>query len=83
MLGLHTIISNSDSIKDGMYAIIVLLMLLIENSDNNKISRCPATMLADSRIDSVIGRIKLLTISMITIKFIRKFGVPMGVSVLS
>lgn len=36
-------------------------------------------MLATNRTDSVIGRIILLTISIITIKFISGVGVPMGV----
>jgi len=42
------------------------------------IKRCPATILAASRTDSVIGRIKFLTSSIITIKGIRTSGVPDG-----
>jgi len=44
-------------------------------SVNNK---CPATMLAASRIESVPGRITLLTVSIITITGIRATGVPLG-----
>jgi len=38
----------------------------------------PATILADSRIDKVIGRIMLLTVSISTIKFIKAKGVLVG-----
>jgi len=41
-------------------------------------SRCPATILAERRIESVIGRMILLINSMMTIKFIRALGVPVG-----
>ena len=41
-------------------------------------NKCPATMLADNRIDKVRGRIILLTISIRTIKFIKIIGVPVG-----
>lgn len=41
--------------------------------------RCPATMLAANRTDNVIGRIKFLISSMITIKGIRAVGVPRGI----
>lgn len=41
--------------------------------------RCPATMLAANRTDRVIGRIKFLTSSIITIKGIRAVGVPSGI----
>lgn len=45
----------------------------------NKVSkRCPAIMLADSRIDSVMGRIILLMVSIRTIKDIRRRGVLLG-----
>lgn len=43
---------------------------------NNK---WPATMLAASRTESVIGRIILLVSSIITINGISKYGVPVGV----
>ena len=42
------------------------------------IKRCPATILAANRTDRVIGRISLLTISIITIKGINATGVPRG-----
>jgi hypothetical protein len=42
------------------------------------INRCPATILAARRTDSVIGRIKFLTSSITTIKGIRTLGVPDG-----
>ncbi len=42
------------------------------------ISKWPAIKLAVSRTHSVIGRIRFLTSSMITIKFIRATGVPCG-----
>jgi len=45
---------------------------------NSESSRCPATMLAVNRTDRVIGRIKLLVISISTIKFISIDGVPIG-----
>jgi len=45
----------------------------------NKLSnKCPATILADSRIDNVKGRIIFLTNSIRTIKFIKIIGVPVG-----
>jgi len=44
----------------------------------NLIKRCPATMLAANRTDSVIGRIKFLTNSIITIRGIKAPGVPVG-----
>jgi hypothetical protein len=63
--------------------IIIELELLrvdiIEKLDKREISRCPATMFADRRTDNVIGRIRFLTISMITMKFIKGVGVPIGV----
>jgi len=42
------------------------------------ISRWPAIRLAVSRTHRVMGRIRLLTSSMITMKFIRATGVPWG-----
>jgi len=42
------------------------------------INKCPATILADNRTERVIGRIKFLISSIITIKFIRAVGVPVG-----
>lgn len=56
-----------------------LVTVNIENLDSNLSSRCPATRLAINRTARVIGRIKFLTVSMITIKDIRAIGVPIGV----
>ncbi len=42
------------------------------------INRCPAIMFAVNRTHKVIGRIKFLTSSIITIKFINAIGVPWG-----
>jgi len=44
-------------------------------SVNNK---CPATILAASRIERVPGRMTLLTVSIITITGIKATGVPLG-----
>jgi len=41
-------------------------------------SKCPATILAASRIDKVIGRIIFLTVSITTITGIKNEGVPKG-----
>jgi len=67
------------SIIIGKYDVVVCEFDIIENDESNDINRCPATMLADKRIDRVIGRIIDLIISIITIKFIRLVGVPDGV----
>jgi len=40
--------------------------------------RCPATILAASRIERVPGRITFLTVSIITITGINATGVPLG-----
>ena len=44
----------------------------------NLSSKCPATIFAINRIDSVIGRITDLIVSIITIKGIKIFGAPTG-----
>jgi len=49
-----------------------------EKFPSKLISKCPAVMLADRRIDNVNGRIRFLVISIITMKFIRGYGVPVG-----
>jgi sugar phosphate permease len=41
-------------------------------------SKCPATMLADNRMANVRGRIIFLVISIITMKFNKAKGVPVG-----
>ncbi len=61
-------------------------LITIKREDRGKVqllaskdkSRCPAIILAASRTESVIGRIHLLIISIITIKGINKPGVPKG-----
>ena len=45
---------------------------------NNVNKRCPATILAASRIANVAGRITFLTLSITTITGIKKAGVPVG-----
>jgi len=54
-------------------------IISIDSSDRSVIIRCPATILADKRTAKVIGRIKFLTVSINTIKFISLIGVPIGV----
>jgi hypothetical protein len=44
----------------------------------NVIKMCPAVILAANRIDSVIGRITCLTLSIKTIKCDNDIGVPVG-----
>ena len=41
-------------------------------------NKCPATILAASRIESVPGRMTFLTVSIITITGMRATGVPLG-----
>lgn len=48
------------------------------NSSVSEIRMCPATILAVSRTDRVMGRIALLVSSIITISGIRALGVPRG-----
>lgn len=57
----------------------MLIVDSIENDESKLINRCPATILAVRRTAKVIGRIILLIVSMITIKFISWTGVPIGV----
>lgn len=52
--------------------------MLKQNDPKSLINRWPATMFADKRTESVIGRIRFLTSSIITIKFISWTGVPVG-----
>lgn len=58
---------------------IKFVFLISEKLAKRLISRCPATILAVSRIARVIGRIMFLMNSIRTIKFIRGSGVPVGV----
>lgn len=73
-----TAISSRDKINKKMEEDIRFMFDMIEKFLSKLINRCPATMLADSRTDSVIGRMMFLVISIITMKFIRGEGVPVG-----
>jgi len=55
-------------------------LVLIDSKEflSNVNSKCPAIKFAVSRTHSVIGRIKFLTISIITMKDTRAVGVPCG-----
>lgn len=55
------------------------LLINIPDEPKSVKSKCPAIMLAVSRIDRVIGRIIKLIDSISTIKGIRMRGVPWGV----
>jgi hypothetical protein len=46
---------------------------------NKLINKCPATIFAISRIAKVIGRIKFLIVSIITINDESIIGVPLGI----
>lgn len=46
---------------------------------NNVINKCPEIIFAVNRIQRVIGRIKLLIVSIITINGIKIIGVPWGI----
>ena len=72
--------ANSKTVRINLLGIakINLEPFISIKSPRRLISRCPAIMLAVNRIDSVIGRIMLLTSSIITMKFIRGKGVPLG-----
>jgi len=73
-----TAISNNVSKNKIGEDIENVLIMRRQKFLNKLISKCPATMLADSRTDNVIGRIKFLISSINTIKFINMFGVPTG-----
>jgi len=72
--------ANSSTVRINLPGIarVKLDMDFIMKSPNRLIKRCPAIILAVSRIESVIGRIILLTSSIRTIKFINGVGVPLG-----
>jgi len=74
-----TAISSRDKIIRGALEIIILLVEVSAKFLNSNINRWPATMLAVSRTDRVIGRIMFLTISMINMKLISEKGVPIGI----
>jgi hypothetical protein len=52
--------------------------MFIKEFPNRESKRCPAIKFAVSRTQSVIGRIKLLVSSIITMKDMRARGVPCG-----
>jgi len=72
--------ANSNIVRINLPGIarVKLDMDFIIKSPKSLIKRCPAIILAVSRIESVIGRITLLTSSISTIKFISGVGVPLG-----
>jgi len=58
--------------------ILIDIIILIIAPPSKDISKCPAIRFAVSRTDRVIGRIRLLTNSIITINIIKALGVPCG-----
>lgn len=64
---------------------IIIFGILIEDPEvpRRDKSKCPEIILAVSRIDRVIGRIKSLVSSINTIIGIKMYGVPDGVSLVS
>lgn len=73
-----TAISNVVRISSGMIEYKVLFEFVREKFLKSLISKWPATIFAVSRTERVIGRIRFLTISIITMKFISGVGVPTG-----
>lgn len=67
-----------DNTKDKGAEEINIMFLFSEKFPSKLISKCPATIFADKRTDKVIGRIKLLINSIITINGISITGVPKG-----
>lgn len=61
-----------------MERMALVILNLINAFPNRDIRRWPAIMFAVSRTHKVIGRIRFLTNSIITMKFIRATGVPWG-----
>lgn len=57
---------------------VLMIEILIKEFPRSVIRRCPAIRLAVSRTQSVIGRIRFLTISIKTINDIKAAGVPCG-----
>ena len=71
--------ANSRMVSVSGIAIAVIefmVVILIKAFPNKVISKCPAIRLAVSRTHNVIGRIRFLDNSIITIKLIRAIGVP-------
>jgi len=54
------------------------IFIVIKKLPSKDIRRCPAIKFAVNRTHKVIGRIKLLTSSIITINIIKALGVPWG-----
>jgi hypothetical protein len=75
-----TAVSSVVKIIGKVKVIIIFVVDILEKKFLSKdISRCPAVMFAINRILKVTGRIKILTVSTNTIKFISELGVPWGV----
>lgn len=72
----------TSNINNKINLIIKIIMIILETlgpwDPNNVNNKCPATILAASRIDKVKGRITFLTVSIITIIGIKNDGVPKG-----
>lgn len=74
-----TIISKIVRINIIRVEIINVELVSILKEDSKINNKCPATILAINRIESVRGRMIFLTVSIKTMKDINKMGVPMGV----
>ena len=72
----------TSNINSKINLIIKIIIIIIDTlgpwEPNNVSNKWPATILAASRIDKVIGRIIFLTVSIITIIGIKNEGVPKG-----
>jgi hypothetical protein len=72
----------TSNINSKINLIIKIIITIIDTlgpwEPNNVSNKWPATILAASRIDKVIGRIIFLTVSIITIIGIKNEGVPKG-----
>jgi len=73
-----TAISRRDRIISMGLAKMEFICLFKAKFLSNLNRRWPATMLADNRIDKVMGRMMFLVSSISTMKFIRASGVPVG-----
>lgn len=77
-------IATADSNNSKIICVINRRLIIIKDKEFPEFprrvkSRCPAIMLAVSRIAKVPGRIKLLIDSIQTIKGINTLGVPWGI----
>ena len=72
----------TSNINNKINLIIKIIIIIIDTlgpwDPNNVSNKWPATILAANRIESVIGRIIFLTVSIITIMGIKNEGVPNG-----